>query len=126
VVNIVLNLVIEIPLLWPMGEAAMAVGTLVSFAIQAFIMLWLLDRRMGGLGLRSIITPALKMLLATAIMGAACWAVMRSPIYPVDESRFAWATQLILVMSVGASVYCGACYVLGVEIMKQFVPKRWR
>ena len=41
-VNIVLNLVVEIPLLWWMGESAMAVGTLVSFSIQAIVMLLIL------------------------------------------------------------------------------------
>jgi putative peptidoglycan lipid II flippase len=126
VVNIVLNLAIEVPLLWPMGEAAMAVGTLVSFAIQAIVMLWLLDRRLGGLGLGALVVPTLKMLLATAIMGAVCWAVMRSPIYPDGASRLAWATQLMVVMSVGAAVYCGTCYLLGVEVMRQFLPRRWR
>jgi len=50
VVNIVLNLVVEIPLLWTkLGEAGMAAGTCVSFIIQAIIMLWMLDRRVGDL-----------------------------------------------------------------------------
>ncbi|HEV7302505.1 MAG TPA: murein biosynthesis integral membrane protein MurJ [Tepidisphaeraceae bacterium] len=127
VVNILLNLVIEIPLLWtPLGESAMAVGTLVSFAIQAAIMLWLLDRRLGGLGLRSLAVPVMKMLLATLLMGLACYAIKLSPIYPTDETRLTWATQLLLLMSVGAAVYFGACFVLGVDVMKQFLPKRWR
>ena len=51
-VNIVLNLVVEIPLLWWMGESAMAVGTMVSFAVQTVVMVWLLNRKIGGLGLR--------------------------------------------------------------------------
>ena len=56
VVNIVLNLVVEMPLLWWLGEAGMAVGTLVSFAMQAVVMLWMLDRRVQGLGLRAMVT----------------------------------------------------------------------
>src|SRR5205807_7696864 len=73
VVNIVLNLAIEIPLLWThLSESAMAVGTLVSFAVQAVIMLWMLDRKIGGLNLRQSVMPVLKMLAATLLMGAAC------------------------------------------------------
>src|SRR5688500_17832980 len=71
VVNIVLNLVIEIPLLWWLGEPAMAVGTFVSFAIQAVIMLIMLDRRIGGIGLPLLIKPSLRMLMAATIMGVA-------------------------------------------------------
>ena len=69
VVNIVLNLVVEIPLLWWLGEAGMAVGTLVSFAIQAVVMLWMLDRKIGGLGLRQSVAPVLKMIVAAAVDG---------------------------------------------------------
>ena len=57
-VNIVLNLAIEIPLLWtPLAESAMAVGTAVSFAVQALVMLYMLDRRAGGLELSRLGRP---------------------------------------------------------------------
>src|SRR5204862_2078299 len=43
IVNLSINTIIELPLLWTgLHEAGMAVGTLVSFAIQAVIMLWML------------------------------------------------------------------------------------
>ncbi len=52
-INIAINLVVELPLIWVpwLGEAGMAVGTAVSFAVQAIWMLWILDRRIGGLEL---------------------------------------------------------------------------
>jgi len=126
VVNIVLNLVIEIPLLWVMGESAMAVGTLVSFMIQAAVMLWLLDRRLGGLELRTLTVPVLKMLLATVVMGVACWVLIESPLYPTGNSRGVWIGQLISLMGLGVVVYCGMCYLLGIEAMKQLMPRRFR
>ena len=47
VVNLTINTLVEIPLLWTgLHECGMAVGTLVSFAIQAVVMLWMLDRAM--------------------------------------------------------------------------------
>lgn len=126
VVNIVLNLVVEIPLLWTMGESAMAVGTLVSFSIQAAVMLWMLDRKLGGLNLSSLVIPVAKMLLATAVMGVVCWGVTKLPVYPVGATRGDWMAQLILLIGVGAAVYCGMCYVLGVEAMQQMLPRRLR
>ena len=82
VVNVVINLVIEIPLLWVMGESGMAVGTVVSFAVQAAVMLYMLDRKIGGLHLRKTVKPVAKMLIATAAMTAACLALRKLPFYP--------------------------------------------
>ena len=47
-----------------------------SFIIQAVVMLFMLDRRIGGMGLRAIIKPTLKMIVAASvIMGAVLWAM---------------------------------------------------
>ncbi len=142
VVNIVLNLVVEIPLLWwprrggggpglnggsgLFGEPAMAVGTLVSFAVQAIVMLWMLDRKIGGIGLRRSAAPVLKMLAATALMGAACIFTQHLPGYPTAERRGSWAMQLALQMGVGATVYLLASEAMGLDILRQILPKRLR
>jgi putative peptidoglycan lipid II flippase len=117
-VNLVLNLVIELPLLWILGEPAMAVGTLVSFTIQAVVMLWMLDRRVGGLGLRHSAGPVAKMLAATVLMGAVCWAVRASPLYPSGHGRPAWLAQLLLLTLCGAAVYFVACQMLGLNFLR--------
>ncbi|HZL36465.1 MAG TPA: murein biosynthesis integral membrane protein MurJ [Tepidisphaeraceae bacterium] len=125
IVNIVLNLVVEIPLVWTrLGESGMAVGTMVSFAIQALVMLWLLDRKIGGLGLRQSAKPVAKMLLATAVMGGACWFVVRLPGYPHAQNRISWAAQVMLLATVGASVYACMCALLGVGMLQQLRPRR--
>ncbi|CAA9418950.1 MAG: Proposed peptidoglycan lipid II flippase MurJ [uncultured Phycisphaerae bacterium] len=123
-VNLVLNLVVELPLLWWLGEPAMAVGTLVSFSVQAVVMLWMLDRRVGGLGLRHSAGPVGKMLLATAVMGLACWALRASPLYPSSEGRAAWAGQLLLIAGCGAAVYLVACQLLGLDFLRVLRRRR--
>jgi putative peptidoglycan lipid II flippase len=125
VVNIVLNLAVEIPLLWtPLAESAMAVGTLVSFALQAVAMLYMLDRRVGGLELSRLVAPAAKMVAASAAMGLACWLVTRTPLYPGGDGRAAWAGQLLVLVVTGAATYLGACAALGVGVMSHLLPKR--
>jgi putative peptidoglycan lipid II flippase len=124
VVNIIANLVVEIPLLWWLGEAAMALGTLVSFSVQAVVMLWMLDRRVGGLDLRHLARPALKMIMATLVMGAILWAIKSSPLYPQGETRTIWTTQLLLLLSIGAGVYFALSHLMGLDTMRQLLPKR--
>ena len=117
VVNIVLNLAVEIPLLWWLGESAMAVGTLVSFAIQAVVMIWMLDRKIGGLNLRQSVVPVMKMIVATIVMGAVCLLVQRTPIYPHGNSRIVWSAQVFMLIGTGAGIYLLVCSLLGVNIM---------
>ncbi|MBC7785197.1 MAG: murein biosynthesis integral membrane protein MurJ [Burkholderiales bacterium] len=115
VLNIVVNLAVELPLIWYMGEAGMAVGTLVSFSLQAILMIWLLGRRVGGLELRSSVAPILKMLLASAIMLIICLAIKHSRIYPQGDSRQVWAVQLALLTVIGAGVYAALCKLMKVR-----------
>jgi len=127
IVNIVLNLVVELPLVWTgLGEAGMAVGTCVSFAVQAVVMLYMLDRRIGGLGLRELAAPVAKMTLATVLMVIACVLVTRLPFYPAGPSRIDATIQLIVLIGVGALVYCGSCAAMGVGVLNHVIPKRMK
>jgi putative peptidoglycan lipid II flippase len=124
IVNILINLVVEIPLLWWLGESAMAVGTVVSFAVQAVIMLWMLDRKIGGLNLRGMAKPILKMILATMVMTVVCWVLKHSFLYPTAATRPIWAAQLFLLLAVGAAVYLAVCAATGVTVLKDLLPAR--
>jgi putative peptidoglycan lipid II flippase len=124
VVNIVLNLVVEIPLLWKLGESAMAVGTLVSFSVQALLMLWMLDRRIGGLDLQKSLNPVLKMIAATIVMGAVCYGFKNCSLYPHHVGRIGWSIQLLLLLGLGGSVYLGVCFLLGVTMIDDLLPRR--
>lgn len=115
VINVVANVAVEVPLLWWLGEAAMAVGTLVSFSIQAVVMLWLLDRRVNGLGLRELVKPTLKIAMATAVMLLVCLLIRFSPWYPAAASRGVWLTQLLVISGFGAGFYVGICRLAGVR-----------
>jgi putative peptidoglycan lipid II flippase len=126
ILNLALNLLVEIPLLWtPLAEAGMAAGTLVAFSIQALAMVWLLDRKAGGLGLSASVPPIAKMLAATAAMGAACWLVQRLPIYPDGTTKTATAMQLMTLMVTGGTVYFAACAAMGMNVLEH-VPRRRR
>ena len=124
IITLLVNLAVELPLVWTrLGEAGMAAGTLASFSVQAIVMLYMLDRRVGGLGLRKCIAPVSKMILATGLMTAACLLVQTVPGFPHANHRLVWATQLVLLMSVGGIVYLGACAAMGVGVIQQLFPR---
>ena len=128
VVNIVINLAVELPLVWVpgIGEAGMAIGTAVSFAVQGVVMLYILDRRIGGLDLSKSAVSGGKMVVAALVMGLCCWAIQSLPFYPHGERRTVWMIQLIIQMSLGAAVYLGLCIAMGIGVMEQLMPKRFR
>ena len=127
IVTLAVNLVVELPLVWTnLGEAGMAAGTIVSFAAQSIIMLFLLDRRVGGLGLRASAGNIAKMILATAIMLIACLGVLHIPGYPHGDRRTSWAAQLLILMTFGGGIYLAACAAMGVGVMEHLLPKRKR
>lgn len=123
--NLLINLAIELPLLWTrLGESGMAVGTLVSFAIQSIAMLWLLDRRLGGLGIAQSLKPIAKMIAASLLMWIVCVVIQRLPFYPRGEGKILWAAQLTLLMLMGVSVYFIACMAMGIDATKHLRPRR--
>jgi len=124
VMNIVLNIAVEVPLMWWMGEAAIALGTMVSFIVQAILMIYLLDRRLGGLGAGELTKTVSKMLIATLVMGLAVWAITLTPIYPKAETREAWVIQLAIQVGLAVVVYFTACQLLGVNLLSQLRRKR--
>ena len=128
VVNIVINLVVELPLVWvrKLGESGMAIGTAVSFAVQTVIMLYILDRKLGGLQLGQIRNRIIGMFFAALVMGAFCVAVQKSSWFPARENQLTWILQLVILMSIGALVYLRICRWIGVDMMDQLLPKKWQ
>ncbi len=113
-INLGLNLVVEIPLLFtPLGEAALPVGTLVSFSLQAIVMTWLLHRRVAGLELRASVRRIGCMVIASAAMWVVCIAVQSLAWWPRGEGKVVQAGQLSMLIVLGAAVYFGVTLALG-------------
>lgn len=120
--TLAINLVVEIPLLWVFkrfdaGEAGMALGTAVSFSIQAVWMLRMLSGRVGGLDLKLIQRDIIKIVIATAAMTVCCLGIKLLPFYPsaADVSKKAALIQLLAQMLVGGGVYLTMCFALGIN-----------
>jgi putative peptidoglycan lipid II flippase len=121
VLNLLINLVVELPLLWtPLGESAMAVGTVASFLVQTTAMTWLLARRVG-LPLGGVAPELSKMLVATLAMAGVCAAVRWG--VPWSDSTWGLAGMLLAVMGSGGVCYFAVCFLLGLP-MESLVPPK--
>jgi peptidoglycan biosynthesis protein MviN/MurJ (putative lipid II flippase) len=115
VVTLIVNLIVELPLIFtPLKEAGMAVGTTVSFVVQVALMMWLLHRRLGSLGMKSIGIYIGKLAIATIVMAGVCLLVQKTPLFPHDHSKSTALLRLFILMGSGAIAYFGICILLGV------------
>ena len=124
-VTLVLTLVIEIPLLWtPLAEAGMAAGTAIAFIVQSLLMLWLLHRKIGGLGLSQLGGYVARILAATGVMALACWLVQRAPFFPEDATKHTALVRLSILIVTGMVSYFGACAIFGIGSLEYLLPRR--
>jgi putative peptidoglycan lipid II flippase len=125
IANLIINTFVEIPLLWTgLAEAGMAAGTLVAFSLQAVIMIWMLDRKAGGVGLSESIRPIAKMIAAMIAMGVACVLVRMLPFYPHGTTKLATAMQLGILMGVGGVTYFSVSAALGLNVLDHVRRRR--
>ena len=96
----------------------MAVGTLVSFKIQAIVMTWIVTRK-TGLNLRPSMSRILKMILATILMGGVCFGVDRV-IGWNESARWIVGARLMTMMFVGAGIYLVCVLMLKLPIESMF------
>ncbi|HEV8608095.1 MAG TPA: murein biosynthesis integral membrane protein MurJ [Tepidisphaeraceae bacterium] len=124
VITLVVNLLVELPLIFtPLKEAGMAAGTTVSFIVQVLLMLWLLRRRLPGLGLRSLAAYVGQLGCATGVMMGVCSLVQKAPFFPADQGKgTTWLRLGILVIS-GAAAYLGMCKVMGIGWKRDEPPE---
>ena len=113
-----LNLLLNLTLIWtPLREAGLAWSTSICAAIQAVVMLWVLQRR--GLSLRSDGVPraVMQIVVLTAIMALSVWTAD----WMLGDSIDWWASliKLLVLVSIG-----GAVYMLGAVTMRMREP-RW-
>jgi putative peptidoglycan lipid II flippase len=124
-VTLVLTLAVEVPLLFtPLAEAGMACGTAVAFIVQALVMLWLLNRKVGGLGLSQLGGYVGMLLIATGVMTLACWLVQLLPFFPEEATRRTALARLLILMSTGIVSYFGACAAMGIGSLEYVMPRR--
>ena len=110
-----LNFVLNVTLIWLLGIAGLAVSTAVAATAQGLVLLWLLRRRIGRLGLRSYVGTFWRCCVATAAMGAAAWGAMRA----VDLTALPPGGMAHAVAQLAAAVTAGtAVYLLAARLLR--------
>ena len=88
-----------------MGHAGLALSTSVVALAGGAALFWILKARVRGLHGGQLAATAWKVLLASAVMGAACWCATRGVHQVITHGRFALLAEVGLGIAAGAGVF---------------------
>jgi putative peptidoglycan lipid II flippase len=119
-----LNLVLNLLLVQVLGYRGLALGTAISALFNAVMLLYFLQRRLGGLEARRITIVFVKILLASVLMGAAAYfvAVWLYGVLP-GNGWYVRGIRVFTAIGVGVNVLLVSARLLGIEELSQAINR---
>ncbi|MBI4062408.1 murein biosynthesis integral membrane protein MurJ [Candidatus Gottesmanbacteria bacterium] len=125
VITIVGNTILSIAFIQYFGLPVWSLGLSTSLAsiVNALVLLYLLDRRVGGFVRRDLLVPPIKMIVATIVMAVSLYV----PLKLLDQLVFDTTRTMGLLFLTGAtsliglSSYIFLCWVFGLGEVKELV-----
>lgn len=107
---LVLNVLLNLTLIWPLGGLGLALSTALVAALQSVTTCLLLQRRVGVLEWKEIAWTTARTLVAVAIMSAVCFWMTQQP--DADDGLKQRGLKLAIPLAVGAITFLGAAWLL--------------
>ncbi|MBC8116432.1 MAG: polysaccharide biosynthesis C-terminal domain-containing protein, partial [Candidatus Saccharimonas sp.] len=107
---LLLNVVLNVSLIWPLGGRGLAVSTALVAAIQCVVTAWLLQRRVGSLLWSEIAVTLTKTAIAVGAMAAVCWLCLTTS--SEGGSLTTRGFMLGLPLAASSVTYLGAAWML--------------
>ena len=124
IASVMLNLALNLVLVSVLGYRGLALGTAIAAMFNAVVLLVLLGRRIGGLEGARVGTALLKIVVASAVMGAAALATSRwlEAIVP-GEQWYLRMTQVFGAIVAGVIVLIGGARLLRISELDAAVSR---
>ena len=97
------------------GHGGLAFSTSVVAAFNFAVLFWMMKVKLGGIHGRRLAWSVLKIVTASALMGATCWLSSTALRYAVGESTAARFADLALSVPLGLAVLYGMCRLMRVQ-----------
>lgn len=112
---LVINFLFNLILIQFMGHLGLAFATSISAIFTAITLLYDLRKKIGNLGLRSMIQSSVKTLISSVIMGIAVYFTYNFSMATLNPSRMIELMILIASVLIGIIVYVGSLYLFKTE-----------
>ena len=84
IVVMLMNILLSLALMGPLQHAGLALAASLASMIHFVWLLWMLDRRYGGLRLRTLLNAHAKAIVATLAVIVICWPISHMAIWQLD------------------------------------------
>ena len=118
----VLNVILNVILMQFMAERGLALSTTICAYINVSVLLYLLRKKMGHLGIKKILGSIVKIIITTVIMG---WTVGET--LTVTQNQFPGTDfidkflQVIIPIAAGLIVYITIAFITGQKELKELL-----
>ena len=97
----------------PLKHGGLALATSIAQMVNLGLLLWLLRRKIGCLGLRKVGVSLAKILLSTAVMALVSWVTFRAMSYVMPGAGFtAKSARVFIPLGAGFLGYLAFAYIL--------------
>jgi putative peptidoglycan lipid II flippase len=121
VLSMVLNFLMNWSLVGVIQERGLAFSTSMSALLNSSMLYFTLQHRIQGLEGRRTAITLIKILISSAVMSLACWAVTNGISDHFGKSFVARVINIFVSVAVGASVFYTVAYLLGIQELKSAV-----
>ena len=119
-VAVVANIVFDLILMGPMKQGGLALATSIASILNLVILLFLLRKKMGKLGMRSLFVSLSKVLPAAAVMAIVCALVLCSlPVAGEEAGVKLKAVRALVPVLAGLAAYGAAAFLLRARELKE-------
>ena len=102
---LLLNLALNVSLIWPLGGRGLAIATALVAAIQCLATAWLLQRRVGSLRWSDIGATFTKTAIAAGAMAVVCWLLLHALATADGYGLTSRGIKLVLPLAVGTVTF---------------------
>ncbi len=121
-ISMVANVGLNFLFIRPLQIGGLALATTLSFTLNLVLLLTMLRRRLGSLGLARVAGTVSRIGASAALMGLSVWGVLRLTTAVTSSTAIAGRlVQVAVPMAVGAIVYLVLCRLLRVTELGEFL-----
>lgn len=113
--TLILNITFNLMLVRAMGHNGLALATSMSNILTAIILLYLLRKKIGSLGLTAMIQSAVKIVASSLIMGIFVYISYNYSMINLNPSRMMELILLVAIVLVALVIYLSFLYLFKVE-----------
>jgi putative peptidoglycan lipid II flippase len=117
--TLLVSIAASLVLMGPMQHAGLALALTIASAFNALTLLWLLNRRMGGIALPGMLAFGLRLIPGLLIMAAIVTVLINGVDWQVKGDVWLRVPLLLGTIAVAGAVYAGCCWLCRVDEIKQ-------